>query len=236
METWDAHVTIGPGIEVQPTIEGLLRSMDATHIERALVAPADHFVAVHNEDGNALTAAAAIGHPDRFIAYATANPWLGRDGLDLLRRAGDGGARLLLLDPGRQGFSLLSGVADGLIEFAVELGWPVFIRPSVPHGLPLQLAEVALRYPHGRFVMGGGVPDFEFDGVPCLQRAPNLWATTAWLGEVLSDSSTGPGRLVFASDYPYSEQGLEVGSVTESVPADVLAQIMAGTMRHILGE
>jgi uncharacterized protein len=236
METWDAHVTVGPGIEFQSSIEGLLRSMDAAHIERALLAPADHFVAVHNEEGNAFSVAASRERPDRFIAYATANPWFGPESLDVLRKARDGGARLLLLDPARQGFSLLSGVADPLIDFAVAAVWPIYVRPSVPHGLPLQLAEVACRYPGGRFVLGGGVPDFEFDAVPCLQRAPNLWATTAWLGEVLADPSTGPARLVFASDYPFSEPSLETGSVLEAVPAGVLARVMAATLREILGE
>lgn len=234
MEIWDAHITLGPGLETQLSLEDILASMDANEIVRAVVTPADRFLAVRNIEGNRLTCAAALAHPDRLIAAATVNPWLEEDALGILRSARDAGARLLWLDAPHQGFDLLSGLADPAIDFAVAAGWPIFLRPASPGGLPLQLAEVALRFPLGRFILAGGVGEFEFDIVPAMKRAANLFADTAWMGEVLADTSTGPARLVFASDAPYSDPSLELAKVTETLQDAALAGVMSTNLATLL--
>src|SRR5690606_35511483 len=170
---------------------------------RALVSPAEGEIAYHNRAGNDAVLAAARASGGRLLAYAVANPWRGRDAVEELRRARDGGARALAIDSVLQGFDLLDGLVDPLLEFAGEAGWPVYVRTGTPpNALPLPLASLARRYPGIPFVMGrSGATDFWIDAAPALRHAPNLYADTAYapwdtvLTGLAEDPAIGPGRL-----------------------------------------
>jgi predicted TIM-barrel fold metal-dependent hydrolase len=181
MTVVDGHATIGANRDIELSAGGLIELMDRLGIDVALVSPPELFLPLRNREGNELVARAAAASAGRLLPYAVASPWLGREALEELRRAGDAGARALKLDPALQGFDLLDGLVDPLIEFAAASGWPVYVRTGTPpHGLPLQLAWLAARHAAAWFVMGkSGATDFSADGPSALAAAPNLVADSA---------------------------------------------------------
>jgi len=232
----DGHVRLGTGREVALALDDLLASLDRFGIDGALVAPAEGFIAVSNRAGNEFVAKAARHSGGRLGWYAVANPWYGPAALEELHRAAETGACALALDPALQGFDLLDGLADPLIEFASRARWPVYCRTGTPaHGLPLQLAELAVRFPETNFIMGrNGATDFWLDALPALHRASNLHADTAYafadlqLDALVADERVGSQRIVFTSDTPYADPGLELETLRD-------VQATEDEMRRILG-
>jgi predicted TIM-barrel fold metal-dependent hydrolase len=235
----DGHVTIGRSRDVELRVEELLAQMDRLGVDRTVVAPAEPFVPVRNREGNELVAAAARESGGRLVPYAVATPWLGDEAVEELRRARDGGARALALYPALQGFDLLDGLVDALVEFAADCGWPVYVRSGTPPtGLPLQVAALAQRFPHVAFVLGrSGATDFGQDGPPALAAAGNLYADTAHINWPLALAiARGERRIVFTSDAPFAELQIELARVVESPLAPELRDaILGGTYATLLG-
>jgi uncharacterized protein len=234
----DAHVTVGANRDVELGLEGLLATMDELGIDRALVSPPEGLIPVRNREGNDLAAEAAERSGGRLLAYAVATPWLGLEALAELERARDRGARALKLDPALQGFSLLDGLADGLVGFAVESGWPVYIRTGTPpHALPLAVAALAVRFPEGAFVLGrSGATDFAQDGPPALLAAPNLYADTAHINWPVALAARVPEtRVVFTTDAPFADASVELARVVEApLSSETRARILGGTLGALL--
>jgi len=237
----DGHVTLGESRDASLSVEQLLMTMDALGIERALVAPAERFVPVGNREGNQLTADAA-GRSDRLLAYAVATPWLGDEALEELRRAREAGACALKIDPALQGFDLLDGQVEPLVAFAIESGWPVYIRTGTPpHALPLQVAWLANRFPEGSFLLGkSGATDFSHDGPATLATAPNVYADSVyveWPTALAASDPAGVGsRVVFTTDAPFADPAIELRRVTDAgLPDEVESAILGGTLARLLG-
>jgi predicted TIM-barrel fold metal-dependent hydrolase len=228
----DGHVTLGPNRDVEHELDELLEKMDGLGVDRALAAPPEGLIPVRNREGNELVADAARRSQGRVLPYAVASPWLGAEALEELRRARDGGAIALGVYPALQGFDLLDGQIDPLLEFAVECGWPVYVRTGTPPtGLPLQVAAIASRAPELAFIMGrSGATDFGADGPPALAAAPNLFADTAHINwPVALAASNGERRIVFTSDSPFADMEIELARVVE-------AELAEDAKRAILGE
>jgi predicted TIM-barrel fold metal-dependent hydrolase len=236
----DGHVTIGRNRDVELDVDRLLATMDRLGIDRALVSPPEYLIPVHNREGNELVAVAARDTDERLLAYAVATPWLGRESIQELERARDAGARALHLDPPLQGFDLLDGLADPLVAFAVESGWPVYVRTGTPpHALPLQLAALAARFPAGAFIMGrSGATDFGRDGPAALDIAPNLYADSAHINwpVALAEREGAAARVVFTTDAPFADAEIELARVVEApLDGQVRAAILGGTLASLLG-
>lgn len=240
----DAHVRIGRGREVDLSPSQLLDRMDRLGIDAALIAPAERFIAIDNDEGNALTGRAAERSAGRLFAYGVANPWRGAAALDTLRRARDVGAVALAVDAALQGFDLHDHLLDPMLELAGEFDWPVYVRTGTPPtALPLPLASLARRYSHLTFVMGrSGATDFWIDAVPALVYAANLLADTSYApwDTVLTSFSehprVGAGRVVFSTDAPYTVPEAEIDRVV-SWPITQLerAKVLGRTMRRTIG-
>ena len=216
--------------------------MEALGIDRALVSPPERFLPVRNRRGNELAAAAARGSEGRLLAYAVATPWLGEEAVDELRRARDEGARALKLDPALQGFDLLDGQAEPLVAFAVEAGWPVYVRTGTPpHALPLQVAWLASRFPGARFLLGkSGATDFSHDGPATLAAAANVFADSAHVewptALAAADPDGAGGRVVFTTDAPFADPAVELARVTEApLRDDVRSAVLGSTLARLLG-
>ncbi len=238
----DGHVTIGESRDAALGVERLLETMHRLEIDRALVAPPEPLIPLRNRAGNELTAAAAIRSDGRLLPYAVASPWLGAEAVEELRRAHAAGARALKLDPALQGFDLLDGLVDPLVAFAVEAGWPVYVRTGTPpHSLPLQLAWLAARFPEGSFLMGkSGATDFSRDGPVALALAPNVYADSAYVewptAVAAGDPDTLGGRIVFTTDAPFAEPAIELARVSEAPLGEaVRAAMLGGTLTRLLG-
>lgn len=237
----DGHVTLGESRDAALEPERLLEQMRELGIDHALVAPPEHFVPVRNRQGNELTAEAARRSDGVLIAYAVATPWLGGEAVDELRRAHENGARALHVDPALQGFDLLDGQVDPLIEFATGAGWPVYIRTGTPpHSLPLQVAWLASRHRDCTFILGkSGATDFSHDGPATLDAAPNVLADSVYVEWPTALAVANPAlreRVVFTSDAPFGDLAIELARVVEAPFDDATrAAVLGGTLARLLG-
>jgi len=239
----DAHVRIGRHRECSLDVPELLEIMDRYGIDRAMIAPSEAQIAVANRAGNEATAAAAEASAGRLIPYAVANPWYGTAAVAELERARAAGARALAVDSGLQGFDLLDGLVDPLLQFAESAGWFVYVRTGTPPGhLPLPLALLARRFPRLAFVMGrSGATDFWIDAAPALRYAPNLYADTSYapwdtvLSEFTRDPAIGPHRVIFSTDLPYATAAGETKRIADwPIPEDAKAAVRGGTLSGLL--
>lgn len=238
----DAHVPVGELPQLlEPDVDALLRLLDRHGVERAVLGPVGRWAAVDDAEGNEVLAGWVRGHPDRFRHWATANPWYGHRAVEKLHRAAADGAVGIKVDPARQGTSLLSTVLEPVLDVAEELALPVYVVTGIPVAAePLQLAELALRRPDTTFVMGrSGRTDFSLDILPALRTSTNLVAETAYNAAGLVAQlvqELGAGRVVFASDAPLTELGLELERVHRAAlsPAD-LAAVLGGTTGRLTG-
>jgi predicted TIM-barrel fold metal-dependent hydrolase len=240
----DAHVRIGQGREVALEADALVATMDRLGIDKTIVAPDERCIAVHNREGNEMVARAAAAAGGRLVAYAVATPWRGAGAVDELRRARDLGARALNVDSVLQGFDLLDGLLDPLLEFAQECGWFVYVRTGTPpNALPLPLATLARRFPDLAFVMGrSGATDFWIDAAPALRRAGNLYADTCYapwdtvLTELANDPEIGVSRLLFTTDSPYAVPDAELKRVLDwPIGNDERAEVLGEVVARLLG-
>lgn len=211
----DARCTIGESARYRLDADGLVAELDRHGVARAVVGPADRQLAVANREGNDLVLAACAAHPERLIGFATVNPWFGREALSELGRAAAAGLRGLILHPQLQGFLLLDALADPVVALAGDLGLPVYVHTGTPvSALPLQLTALARRHPRVTFVMGQmGHSDFWIDAIPAALGAPNIYAEISYKQpHVIEDSvaQLGPERVLFGSDAPRNDLGLEV--------------------------
>lgn len=238
----DAHATIGRNRDIELDVDQLLASMDALGIDLTLVSPPDATIAVGNHHGNELVASAAERSSGRLRPYAVASPWLGKQALGELHRARERGAVALKVDPALQGFDLLDGLIDPLLEFAADAGWPVYVRTGTPpHALPLQLAVVARRHSGVAFLMGkSGATDFSADGPIALTDADNLYADSAyveWPTRLLRERPMlARGRVILTTDAPFADAELELARVVDAgLMADVRSEVLGVTMAGLLG-
>lgn len=240
----DAHVRLGAGREVELTVDDLLSTMDSLGIDKAMISPAERFVAFDNTIGNQAIALTARSHPDRLMPYAVANPWRGEDAVTELRNCADNGAVALAVDPILQGFDLLDGLLDPLLAFAGDAGWPVYVRTGTPpSALPLPLATLARRWPHISFLMGrSGATDFWIDAVPALLHAPNLYADTSYapwdtvLTGFAQADGVGVERVIFSTDAPYTVPSTELARIRDwaTITDPQRAQVLGGTLQTLL--
>ena len=236
--------TIDSAVRLQDdpqAVAAWLERAEECHISHSIVAPTDACVAVFNDEGNRQMIRLAETHPQNFSGLAVANPWYGSTAVDALRRAFDGGLIGLYLHPMRQGFRLTESLLDPLMETCARYAKPVYCYTGVPIcSMPLQLAELARRFPTVRFVMGhGAYPDFWYDVVPALTQAANvLVETSCQVGGVLQAvvDGLGPERAVFGSGYPRSDPMVEIAKVNRLRLSDESrAKIMYGNARALWG-
>jgi predicted TIM-barrel fold metal-dependent hydrolase len=220
----------------------LVREMDGHGIGRAVLSTAGEYAAYATGEGNAAIAAMMRRFPDRFIGFASINPWSRASGVEALHRAhGEHGFPGLVLHPILQGFEANDPLVFPLVEAALSLGMLVYVTGGAPYlAMPYKIADLAGRYPEGRFVMGHAGWDFHFDVPYCLEACPNLWAETSRNGlanlEALA-RKFGASRLLFGSDQPFSSYAGEIEKI-RLLPglsdADREA-IFCGNARRLLG-
>lgn len=206
MTVVDGHVVA----EHDATAAGLIAAMDDAGIDVTLLSPADDEVAVRNREGNDRMLALAATNPDRLRAYAVANPWFGQDAARELDRAIAAGAAAVKINSALQGFLLLDEIVDPLVRVARYHNVPVYAHTGTPiQALPLQLAELAARFPDVHFVMGrSGRTDFRGDAPTVLDLTPNVYADTSHdygaTGLTNTYRAFGAARMIFCSDHPYA--------------------------------
>jgi len=189
------------------SLDQLLTGMDEAGIAISIVCFPDHYLAVHNTEGNNLLISAVRAHPRRLVGMAAVNPWYGESAVAELRRALGEGLTGLFLHSVYQGFILSDPVVNPLIQVAEDFHVPVYIHTGTA-GLaePFHAVELARRFPKVNFIMGhAGSSDFGEDAVRSLDFAQNLWLETSRNGPAnfcLFAARKCFSRVVFGSSAP----------------------------------
>jgi predicted TIM-barrel fold metal-dependent hydrolase len=235
----DAHCHIGEGYAMTQTADELLRQMDECGVDKAVICPAEPQIAVYNREGNDLTIAATRQHPDRFIPFATCNPWYGSKAVEELRRCFAEGCSGLKLHPPLQGFSLGQEIVYPLIEACREVGAPIYVHTgTLICSEPFQLLELAWRFPEVDFIIGHlGATDYSLDVIPAAKKAANIYLeNSARIGPPLSDAP-GAARVVFGSDSPVWNMKVQLAAMLRArISEEVLAAMLGGNMQALLAK
>ncbi len=236
----DAYCTPGTERETRLTPRELLRMMDDAEIDRAVIAPEDREISIRNIDGNRRILEMAEHFGDRFIPACTANPWLGRDGCDVLSAAVDAGAKMLVLAPALQGFYLGDELTDDLLALAGEIGIAVYIHTG-PHSssAPSQLLLVADRHPATNFILGHcGTSDYTHDMPAVFSVAPeNVWFELSLVRPWSMESyiqMADPSRFIFGSYAPRNNPGLEMQYLEQVIPKRQYPRIYGDNILRLL--
>lgn len=236
----DCHCHLGVGHDYEQTAESLLADMDRCGVDQCVICPVDRYIAVNNRTGNEFVLAAAAAHPDRFIPFATVNPWYGHDACEELHRALEAGARGVKFHPALQGFLLCDELIDPLLEIVQPRRVPVYMHTGTPaYAQPTQLTELALRFPTIDFVMGHmGSTDFWLDAVPAALVSANIYVDTSWsLPQKIERAlaALGSERVLFGTDTPLSLLELELTCVAQaSMTDDERRNVLGGNVQRLL--
>ena len=159
--------------------------------------------------------------PERFITFAAVNPLAGNQGIEDLKRARDLGFRGIgEIMPKVQGFSMSDPSWQKIVEFAIDVEWPVNFHVSEPVGhrrpgrLPTPFEDfqwLAETYPELKIILahwGGLLPFHELN--PYIHTTfANVWYDVA-ASPLLYDSRIfrtvidviGADKVLYGSDYP----------------------------------
>lgn len=210
----DVHCTIGQEQDVPLRAEQLLGMMDRCGIGKAVLSPPHQYMAVDNPVGNNQVLAYTRRYPERFLGYASVNPWYGGKAVTELRRALDAGLSGVAFHPALQGFFVFDRrKMDSLMEVVEQYRVPVYIHTGTPvFALPLQVAELALQHPSVPFIMGRmGNTDFWIDAPHAFAMADNIYIDTPYTSpaNLLKLIRADCKRVLFSADLPYSHAGIE---------------------------
>ena len=232
----------GRPVQTFPSVDQLLRDMDAGGVEKAVLLGWYWERPETCVWQNRFYADCVRAHPDRLAAFATVHPAIGEAAvLEEIRGARVAGfCGLGELSPHSQHWAIDDPVLGMALELAGELGIPVNLHVTDPHGrrypgrveTPLNdFRRLARAHPRTRFVLahwGGGLPFLEADPVIRDDLANVVYDTAA--SPLICDARIWrtvldailPGRVLFGSDYP-----LVLYPRTETVPGwrGILAEI-----------
>jgi predicted TIM-barrel fold metal-dependent hydrolase len=225
------------------SVDELLRALDETGIERAVVCPFRPR-SYRLEEANDAVAAAVENHPDRLVGFARVDPNLGHDAVrELARATGELGLHGLFLHPWEETFRVHDGCVDELLDgFAL----PVIVAAGYPWlSEGLQVGELARRYPDVRFVATNGCQINisglgQTDAELALAANPNLVVQTTgvYREDFLEGISArfGPERLLYASGFPLFDPRLEVLRVRWAPNLDERARtlVLGGNAEQLL--
>ena len=238
-ETIDAYCTLGVDREYNLTEAGLIAAMDAAGVSRAVIAPPDRHLAVHNREGNQAMLNAAGTHPDRLIPACCANPWYGDAAIAELERSLAGGARLFVFHPFIQGFSANDELIFPALELAARERVPVYVHTGPPgNATPWQIVDLAGQYPSVDFIMGHcGATDFWNDVALAAEAAGNVYIESslarpfnfaAHIGRI------GAARGIMGSWAPLNDMVFEWEQMRQVLPPGEWAGIYGPNLSRLL--
>ena len=133
-------------------------------------------------------------------------------------------------------------------EAALEVGWPVLYHsyyrahgaPPSSEAPPLEVAELARRYPKGQFIMAHMGAQFEH-GLRAVAGCPNV--AVDYAGSINENGAyetgidlLGEDRVVFGTDLPGAGYYVNAGRVLElDVSDEVKQKVFAGNIERMLG-
>ncbi len=238
----DAHCHLGRGRSIRQTPTQLLREMDASGVDMAVICPLEQQIAVDNRRGNNAMLAACRAHPDRLRGMAVANPWYGARAVSELRRALDGGLVGLKVHASRQGHYVNDRMLDPLLREVEAVHGFVYLHLGTnEYSLPLEALDLARRFPAVTFILGHmGLQDIWWGQCwEVMRTCPNTIAETshvAFTGYLLAPlKEYGPSRFVYGSDSPVGSMALERWKL-DRLDLSGAEAITGGNMARLLGQ
>lgn len=241
-EIVDAYCTLGNERETMLSADELIKQMDRAGIARAIVAPDDREIAVHNKQGNRRILEECQASNGRFIPACTVNPWYGRVACEELQAAISAGARMLVLAPALQGFCLSDTLLDDLLVVAAQRRVPVYVHTG-PHSssAPTQLVLVANKHSTVRFIVGHcGSTDYAND-MPFVFSCglANLWFELSLVRPWAIANYYklgGDSKLLFASAAPRNDATVEMRHLASHLPKEAYSAIFGQNIVQLLAE
>lgn len=211
----------GPRLQGWPSVDRLLRDMDAAGIDKALIQ--SWYWESHDtcDESLAWQVEWTRAHPERLMALAPFHARGGPGALDLLRRALDAGlVGIGEIHPPAQGYAYDDPFLDQALDLAAQARAPVSVHVTEPtgHVYPgrcdtpfMQLQALARRHPDTRFVFAhlGGLLPFHEQNAATRAALRNVWYDTSAV-PLLYDRAVypricdvvEPSRILFGTDYP----------------------------------
>ncbi|MBE2269532.1 MAG: amidohydrolase [Anaerolinea sp.] len=215
----------------------LRQQLDEAGIDRAMLFPEPKPLATDNEGAYQVVQA-----DSRFIGVASVNPHLGAEGCDLLRRSlTEWGFRGLKLMPVHYAFRSVSTLADPLIKIAGEFNVPVTIHSGNFFCHPLEIAQMARRFPDVMFIMDHmGYRYYVQEAILAAEQNPNLFLATTAVFEphfiAMALDKVGVERVVFGSNAPMVIPRLQLEVIRAlKLSADEEAAIFCGNAMRLYG-
>jgi predicted TIM-barrel fold metal-dependent hydrolase len=201
-------------------------------------------------------------HPEKLVGFASVDA---NDPVAVaqLRRGVEMGLRGLKLAPTYQGFDPLSPEALAVCEAAEDLGLPIlwhqgttFVRTAeLRWALPLQIDQVAIRFPRLKIVIAHMGHPWIDDALVVVRKHPNVYADVSALhprpwqlyNALVSAVEYGVAdKLLFGTDWPFvalepSIAGLRAvnrfteGTALPRIPEAVIEGILARPTFELLG-
>jgi hypothetical protein len=241
-----SHYTQGRFLLEQPhDTLGVLRDMEANQIETSLLLPTDGFFTDPAPD-NDFIMGLADRYPDRFVGTGTVNPRFPEQAVAEMKRCLAGRNMIgLKFHTWLQAFSPLQHFFIELAEEADRMKTMFFFHDGTPpYSEPLQIAEIARRFPNITVVLGhAGLNDLWRESLKAAETYDNIWlcfcCTPFWAMQEIAERMGGE-RIVWGSDYPMmtlrdtSSRIREVELLT--VSDQVRENILYGNAKRLIGQ
>ena len=233
----DSHCNLGKSelFKIEENADSLKRKLDLLGVGMAVVGPFGRELVVDTQTGNRRVREAVSRYPSSFVGLSGANPWL-RESVDALKRhLLHDGMKGIKLNPTTQGFMANSEIAWPILEIAESLHVPVMIHSGTPvHSLPLNIADLADRFPNVTIVMAHmGYSDFFGDAIVAAKRHQNIMLETSLMPVVgmieRAVREVGYDRILYGSSSPNGNMELELFKIE-------MMDITAREREAILGE
>lgn len=242
MRIIDAHCHLGEGFDIKVSPEELLNEMDKNGVQKAIIYPADKFIAVYNKEGNDYIMDCVKRFPDRFISFATVNPWYGEKGISELKRCLDKGAKGLILHPFLQGFLLNDKLVFPLLEEMEKYNLSVYFHTgTLVSSEPYQLCDLAEKFPEVNLIMGHfAFSDYWNDIILAGKNVKNIYFETSltWpdmISSVLNE--IGEDRVIFGSGFPQNPLKIEIEKIGIACPnKEKQIMIFEKNIKRLIGE
>lgn len=208
----------GQPVQTFPSVDGLLRAMDAAGVARSVLQGWYWENPESCEMQNRFYAQCVKAHPDRLSGFATIHPGAGMAMMinELTRAHESGLVGLGELSPHSQGFSISDPVFTAAMTLAGKLGMPVNLHVTEPESrdypgkvqTPLgDFVKLAQAHPSTTFILahwGGRLPLVWDEELPTniyydTAASPLLYSETMWREFC---AKVPAERVLFGSDYP----------------------------------
>jgi len=238
---FDTHTHIGTARHSgrRYSADQLLRDMDRTGVDRALVIPfpvVEDFRATHDLIGQAV-----LTHPDRLTGAACLYPFLPEAEFRAeVRRCGEEyGFRGLKLQPQYHGLNPFSAGSDFFFQTALDNHLAVIVHTGagMPFSLPSLCMMPARKFPDLTIVVahcGGGI--LVHEAILAALFCPNIVLELSSLmpHHILEVLAHVPGsRLMIGSDLPESLETEIAKIFTLDITAEERRQILGGTAARV---